>query len=534
MRSHPSQPVPPSQRPWARLVAFVAVGAASAAVDMGLFLVLERLGLPAWGASACSFLAAFAVNYRGNRDLVFRAGAVLGALRRYVGLVGFNWVASTLLVGVLAAAGLPGWVAKGASMVAVAAFNYVALRRWVFRVGGPARTGVDQAGVDQTGGDHAVGGQAVGGALGAAGTRPSKRGPVPAATLAYWMVIAAEFAIALFAAVRIHVMLAPDSLYYYGRALLYTGFTREEAFATANAAGRVINAHVPSVERMFDWNLVEPRVVYPALSAPFVRLMGLNGMLVVSGGATALLFGLMAWALRRRYGTVPALAAMTLLLASYTWFYQAVAPITESLSALWFALALGAAWRSRTWAHAPSAPRRRFAPMVFPRGRLAASRASGASPTIATGARLAAHPAQKAHSRHEFPVRDTVGRGRRWLWLAAAVACTALFAFTRQAALRPAGALFVAWLGEWARTKRPRNSWLAPAVAIVGTSALCQVWQLLAFPYDPRGEWLAQTGGDTQSLGGIIIRGLAVVKKGLVGFAEADQAMAMSVLLLAV
>ncbi|MDR2373889.1 MAG: GtrA family protein [Bifidobacteriaceae bacterium] len=119
-----------------RLAAFALVGAASAVVDMGLFLLLERAGLVPWAASATSFLAAFAVNYRGNRDLVFKAGAVPGALRRYVALVAFNWVASTGLVAALAALGAPGWAAKATAMLAVAAFNYAALRAWVFRPSG--------------------------------------------------------------------------------------------------------------------------------------------------------------------------------------------------------------------------------------------------------------------------------------------------------------------------------------------------------------------------------------------------------------
>ncbi|MDR0626674.1 MAG: hypothetical protein LBG11_05355 [Bifidobacteriaceae bacterium] len=120
-----------------------------------------------------------------------------------------------------------------------------------------------------------------------------------------------------------------------------------DAFATANAAGAVNGWRVESVEHMFDWNLVEPRVVYSFLSAPFVRHFGWHGMLVVSISAAALFFGLMAWALRRRFSTLAGLATMVLVLACSTWFYYAVAALTESLSALWFALALGAAWRYR-------------------------------------------------------------------------------------------------------------------------------------------------------------------------------------------
>ncbi|MDR2114582.1 MAG: GtrA family protein [Bifidobacteriaceae bacterium] len=119
-----------------RFIVFALVGGTSAAVDMGVFLLLVRWGWLEWCASAVSFLAAFGVNYRGNRDLVFRAGAVPGALRRYVMLVALNWVTSTLLVGGLALV-LVDWAAKLCSMSAVAAFNFVALRMFVFRQTSP-------------------------------------------------------------------------------------------------------------------------------------------------------------------------------------------------------------------------------------------------------------------------------------------------------------------------------------------------------------------------------------------------------------
>ncbi|MDR0626016.1 MAG: GtrA family protein [Bifidobacteriaceae bacterium] len=132
--SPPSSPEPgPARAAVRRIGLFVLVGGASAAVDFVVFLGLTHIGLVAWAGSAVSFLVAFAVNYRGNRDLVFRAGAVPGALRRYVVLVAFNWVASTGLVALGTAVGLPGWAAKLVSMVLIAAFNFAALRAWVFK-----------------------------------------------------------------------------------------------------------------------------------------------------------------------------------------------------------------------------------------------------------------------------------------------------------------------------------------------------------------------------------------------------------------
>ncbi|MDR2372495.1 MAG: GtrA family protein [Bifidobacteriaceae bacterium] len=126
--------MPSAQFGWLRRLAlFGLVGAASAAVDFGVFMALTWVGLVEWAATAISFLTAFAVNYRGNRDLVFRAGAVPGAIGRYVVLVACNWVGSTALVAALAWSGLPGWAAKLISMALVAAVNFVALRNWVFK-----------------------------------------------------------------------------------------------------------------------------------------------------------------------------------------------------------------------------------------------------------------------------------------------------------------------------------------------------------------------------------------------------------------
>jgi hypothetical protein len=307
-------------------------------------------------------------------------------------------------------------------------------------------------------------------------------------------VLAAAFVLATVAAARSRTLLAADSLYYYGRSLVYAGYSREDALAMANAAGSSIGARVDSVERMFDWSLVEPRVLYSLLSAPFVRPLGWHGLLVVSITANLAFFALLAWALRRRYGTLVGLVTTLLVMCGTTWFFFATAALTESLSALLFALALGAAWRSRNSGQAEPGPR--------------------AGPT-------------ERHRPWKW--------GRRQTWLAVAALAMVAFAFTRQAQLIPAGALFAAWLGEWARVKRWRNSWLAPAAVIVGASAACQVLQMVVYPYDPGPEWRSQTdssGGE--GLTEMIWHVGAVVKRGLTEFVYRDPGMTVAVLLLAV
>lgn len=122
-------------------LAFLAVGLISAAIDGGVFLALHSAGVPPAAASGAGFISAFAVNYRGNRDLVFNAGQVPGALSRYAVLVVVNLGLSTAGVWLLVGGGLLPWAAKLTTMVTVAAINFVAMRHWVF----PTRAKVPDA-----------------------------------------------------------------------------------------------------------------------------------------------------------------------------------------------------------------------------------------------------------------------------------------------------------------------------------------------------------------------------------------------------
>jgi putative flippase GtrA len=438
---------------WRRPVAFVAVGGASAAVDMGLFLLLTRFGLEPWAASAVSFLAAFAVNYRGNRDLVFRAGAVSGALRRYVVLVAFNWVASTMLVGMLAATALPGWFAKAVSMVVVAAFNYVALRRWVFQ----ARSGGDRT---ASGADEAL-------------TGADRRN-----WAVFWSVLGLVFLAMATAVFLTRVWQTPDGMYYYARALRLTGLSEVDAYAEIARVGDPLGYRYAVFDMMFHYDLVLPRVVGPALAAPFVALFGHVGMLVPTVAGTAVFFGGTAWFLALRYGRGVALAVTVLAMTCVTWFFFSIVTQPEGLAALWFAGALLAAVCHRR------------------------SRAA-----------------------------------RRWPWLALAAGLTVLFAFTRQAQLIPAGALFMAWLGEWMRSRRAWNSWAAPAAVIGGTAAATQVFQMAVFAgFSQEGQFLTATGADdmTGALAGVPRLVRRFLAKDLARLLNDDQAMLVFCLLVVV
>lgn len=117
-------------------LAFLAIGLTSAAIDGGVFLALQSTGLHPAAASPAGFASAFVVNYRGNRDLVFDAGRVPGALSRYAILVAVNLGLSSAGVWLLVSGGLVPSAAKLTTMITIAAINFVSMRRWVF----PART----------------------------------------------------------------------------------------------------------------------------------------------------------------------------------------------------------------------------------------------------------------------------------------------------------------------------------------------------------------------------------------------------------
>lgn len=113
---------------------FLAVGGASALIDAGVFWLLVTIGMWPTLASAISFMSAFVVNYRGNRDLVFRAKASNGALVRYSILVVVNLGLSAggVALGTEVLHFHP-MVSKIVTMVIVAVINFVVMRTWVFR-----------------------------------------------------------------------------------------------------------------------------------------------------------------------------------------------------------------------------------------------------------------------------------------------------------------------------------------------------------------------------------------------------------------
>jgi hypothetical protein len=229
-------------------------------------------------------------------------------------------------------------------------------------------------------------------------------------------------------------LFAPDTRYYAAMALWYAGGDQEAVAQQVAEHSARSGWESPGPDQLFGWGLVQPRVVLPALSVPFVKLWGIEGMVVVPGLALAALVVVMTAMLVRRYGVGAAVASVLLVVASSQVMFFGAAMLTESLSALWTALTLLVAWR---------------------------------------------------YVREPTQVR-----------LASMVLLTVLSAFTRQATFIVAGAFVVAWLLGWA-LRRPER-WGRPALAVAVTAVAMQLLQTWAFPtFSQKNQFLYKTGADS-------------------------------------
>ncbi len=254
-------------------------------------------------------------------------------------------------------------------------------------------------------------------------------------TLLMWVILGATFALTYVTYVRWYRMFYPDSRYYLAMAYLFLGNDPETArqLTVDYAQPRAID--VPPVDDLFGWGLVQPRVVLPALSTPFVALFGPAGLAVVPLLATVALLVVSVLMLRRRFGTLVALLIGLLVSTSLFLVSIGTGMLTEGLSALFSALALLLTWR---WLERP-----------------------------------------------------------RWQLLVAIGAVTVLSAFTRQATLIMAGAFVAAWL-IGSLVERRNSRLMLPAVIVGGTTIICQVLQTVLFPsFSQLDQFLAQAGAST-------------------------------------
>lgn len=292
-------------------------------------------------------------------------------------------------------------------------------------------------------------------------------------------VVVSTFVVTYASVVRVKPLFAPDSTYYAAMSLWFGGASKQEAVRQVTERRLQSGWSTPPilVERMFDWGLVQPRVVLPALSVPFVKIWGITGLVVVPALAMVALIGVLTWVLARRWGGMAAVATVILIMCSWRIMFYGSAMLTDSLSALWGALILVAGWqyqRRRGW-----------------------------------------HPV---------------------VWM---VILTVISGFTRQATLIPAGAFVTAWLVAVLLRRRP-NGWGVPALAVTVTSVAVQLLQNRLFPtfsqVDQVNQFQANTKAD--SLVGALLGapGLAwrIVRHDLVTIAGTDRPLLVLITLSAV
>lgn len=250
-----------------------------------------------------------------------------------------------------------------------------------------------------------------------------------------WGIVGVTFVAGYLAFIRNWPAFFPDSRYYLAMAFWFGGDSQEIARERTIDFATPFDIPIPGLDLLFGWGLVQPRVVLPALAAPFVKAFGPYGLAVVTLLITVALTILLTMVLIKRYGRTAAVAAMLLVNGSTFLMWINAGMLTESLSALWTVLLLIVAWRYI------------------------------ASP--------------------------------RWWLLLVLVGITALSAFTRQATLIDAGAFAMAWL-LGTIIKRKNSPWLFPAIAVTATSLGCQILQTVIFsPFSQLDQFIKQSGADT-------------------------------------
>jgi hypothetical protein len=249
-----------------------------------------------------------------------------------------------------------------------------------------------------------------------------------------WLIAAVTWVLGYLSYIRNLGLYFYDSRYYMAYAFWFSGDSQQVARDKTAAFFAAHNIVMPSTDVTFGWGLVQPRVVLPLLSAPFMGL-GPYGLAVIPALAS-IAFTIVALILmKRRYGNLAAIATIVLALASFHIMIYMTAMLTESLSALWSALALLVAWRYM--------------------------------------------------------------RTRQWWLLVIVGGITLLSAFTRQATLIMAGAFVAAWLLGMLVSLRWRSPWMWPAIVVGATAVGAQIVQTLVFPFSQASQFMRITGSST-------------------------------------
>ncbi len=258
---------------------------------------------------------------------------------------------------------------------------------------------------------------------------------------------------------------APDSRFYGAMAHHFSGLSQEEARDAIADSVAASTSGMLSVDSLFNNSIVDSRVLYPALSAPFVKFMGMSGMLVIPVVSTLFLVLTMFGVIAKRYGRIPALLVVGLYISGYYMMFFSTAMLTEGLAA---ALGVGVMLTLPIW------------------------------------------------------------NDRSWVAVAAMVVLLVALAYTRQASLIPTGAVVFAWIGYWWHTRKLRNRWAPFALAAVVTTLAARAAQSTDGGTDELLSSFDHHTGGSESWGGYpvaFLRALgSVILRDLQRFARWDQA----------
>ncbi|MFV0426193.1 MAG: GtrA family protein [Beutenbergiaceae bacterium] len=132
----PARLLPAVRRLWFgnSALRYLIVGGLCFAFDVGLlWLGHDVLGVPLAIATPVAFLASFALTYTMQRLVTFASDArVAPSVVRYTLLVGFNTVATTVIVWLSDSLGWTWLVGKVIAVLATTVWNYFIYRYWVF------------------------------------------------------------------------------------------------------------------------------------------------------------------------------------------------------------------------------------------------------------------------------------------------------------------------------------------------------------------------------------------------------------------
>lgn len=238
--------------------------------------------------------------------------------------------------------------------------------------------------------------------------------------------------IGLAAHMRWGLLYPPDSRYYVTMALRDMGKSPAEAMTQQlKVTGQPAESwYFSSADPV--WRMVQPRMLYPLLSVPFVWMFGVSvGMAVVPALAMLITVLAVARLVQRRYGPFTALAA--------------AGALTATGIAVWLPMAL---------TDAPAVALVALILLRLPLGR------------------------------------RTSGRDLIWLGAYAAGLC-----MTRQVTPMIAGLVCGGWLWAFlfpapGLPRRFRNEWLAPAAVVTGVSLVGQAAFSKAYPYNVTQQFL--------------------------------------------